>query len=107
MNDEEALEAYTAASKFGADSELTPNCFFKGNVPENISDFISNLIPFDSGALKYLEDLYVHIRGSNESRSASLFIQRESVDSPWYINPVWINALGIKESEKDGIRIYK
>ena len=107
LNDEEALEAYTAASKFGADSELTPNCFFKGNVPENISDFISNLIPFDSGALKYLEDLYIHIRGSNESRSASLFIQRESVDSPWYINPVWINALGIKESEKDGIKVYK
>lgn len=107
LNDEEALEAYTASKKFGADSELTPNCFFKGTVPENISDFISNLIPFDSGALKYLEDLYIHIRGSNESRSASLFIQRESVDAPWYINPAWVDALGIKESEKDGIRIYK
>lgn len=107
LNDEEALEAYTASKKFGADSELTPNCFFKGSVPDNISDFISNLVPFDSGALEYLEDLYIHIRGSNESRSASLFIQRETIDAPWYINPAWIDALGIKESEKDGIKIYK
>lgn len=107
LNNEEALEAYTASKKFGADSELTPNCFFKGTVPNNISDFISNLVPFDSGALKYLEELYIHIRGSNEPRSASLFIQRESIDTPWYINPAWIDALGIKETEKDGIRIYK
>ena len=107
LNNEEALEAYTASKKFGADSELTPNCFFKGTVPDNISDFISNLVLFDSGALKYLEELYIHIRGSNESRSASLFIQRESIDTPWYINPIWIDALGIKETEKDGIRIYK
>jgi len=107
LNDIEALEAYTATNKFGADSELTPNCFFKGNVPGNISEFIDNLVPFDSGALKYLEDLYIHIRGSNESRGGSLFIKRESTDSPWYINPDWADALGIKEEEVDGVRKYK
>jgi hypothetical protein len=107
LNDVEALEAYTATNKFGADSELTPNCFFKGNVPESISEFIDNLVPFDSGALKYLEDLYIHIRGSNESRGGSLFIKRESIDSPWYINPDWATALGIKEEEVDGVRKYK
>jgi len=36
LNDKEALEAYTATNKFGADSELTPNCFFKGKVPGTI-----------------------------------------------------------------------
>ena len=107
LNDVEALEAYTATNKFGADSELTPNCFFKGNVPESISEFIDNLVPFDSGALKYLEDLYIHIRGSNESRGGSLFIKRESIDSPWYINPDWATALDIKEEEVDGVRKYK
>ena len=107
LNDIEALEAYTATNKFGADSELTPNCFFKGNVPGSISEFIDNLVPFDSGALKYLEDLYIHIRGSNESRGGSLFIKRESTDSPWYINPDWADALGIKEEEVDGVRKYK
>ena len=107
LNNEEAIEAYTASKKFGADSELTPNCFFKGTVPDNISDFISNLVPFNIGALKYLEDLYIHIRGSNEPRKASLFIQRDSIDSPWFINPKWVEALGIKEEEVDGVRKYK
>ena len=107
LNDIEALEAYTATNKFGADSELTPNCFFKGNVPESISEFIDNLVPFDSGALKYLEDLYIHIRGSNESRGGSLFIKRVAIESPWYINPDWAEALGIKEEEVDGVRKYK
>ena len=107
LNNEEAIEAYTASKKFGADSELTPNCFFKGTVPDNISDFISNLVPFNIGALKYLEDLYIHIRGSNEPRKSSLFIQRDSIDSPWFINSKWVEALGIKEEQVDGVRKYK
>ena len=107
LTDEEALEAYSGAKKFGADSELTPNCFFKGQVPSTISEFCSKLLPLDSSALKYLEDLYVYVRGSNESRGQSLFIRRETIDSPWYISPNWLEALGIKEVEKDGIKVYK
>lgn len=108
LNQDEALEAYTAARKFGADSELTPNCFFKGAVPSEITTLVSGLVPFDINALTVLEDLYIHVRGSNEARGGSLFIKRENVDSPWYINPDWVTALGISlVSEKDGVRQYK
>ena len=108
LNEDEALEAYTAAKKFGADSELTPNCFFKGSVPSEITDLIKELVPFDKNSLSVLEDLFIHIRGSNESRGGSLFIKRETVDSPWYINPDWMTALGISlKSEEDGVKKYK
>lgn len=108
LNQDEALEAYTATRKFGADSELTPNCFFKGAVPSEISTLVNQLVPFDINALTVLEDLYIHVRGSNEDRGGSLFIKRENVDSPWYINPDWVTALGISlVSEEDGVRKYK
>tara|TARA_R110002049_G_scaffold226259_3_gene398322 strand:- start:1194 stop:2432 length:1239 start_codon:yes stop_codon:yes gene_type:complete len=108
LNEEEAFEAYTASKKFGADSELTPNCFFKGSVPNEITELVQQLVPFDKSALSVLQDLYIHVRGSNEARGGSLFIKRETVDSPWYINPDWVTELGISlESEEDGVRKYK
>ena len=54
-------------------------------------------------SLEELEDLYLYVRGSNESRGGSLFINRKNIDSPWSINPTWQDALGISEStDKDG-----
>lgn len=104
LNPEQSYEAYLGIEKFGKDSPATANCFFKGNVPNTPADFIKALVPFTPKTVDdELEDLYLYVRGSNESRGGSLFINRESIDSPWTINSAWKEALGISETkDKDG-----
>jgi hypothetical protein len=104
LNPKQAYEAYLGVEKFGKDSPATANCFFKGNLPETPEAFIKKLVPFTPETVeKDLEDLFIYVRGSNESRGNSLFINRESVDSPWTINPTWVDALGINETkDKEG-----
>ena len=104
LNPEQSYEAYLGIEKFGKDSPATANCFFKGNVPDTPADFIRALVPFTPQTVEdELEDLYLYVRGSNESRGGSLFINRESIDSPWTINSAWKEALGISETkDKDG-----
>jgi len=104
LNADQAYEAYLGIEKFGKDSPATANCFFKGNVPGTPAEFIKKLVPFTPSTVdEELEDLYLYVRGSNESRGGSLFINRETVDSPWTINPAWQDALGISETkDKDG-----
>ena len=104
LNPEQSYEAYLGIEKFGKDSPATTNCFFKGNVPDTPADFIRALVPFTPQTVEdELEDLYLYVRGSNESRGGSLFINRESIDSPWTINSAWKEALGISETkDKDG-----
>jgi hypothetical protein len=104
LNPKQAYEAYLGVEKFGKDSPATANCFFKGNVPNTPAEFIKELVPFTPKTVEEeLEDLYIYVRGSNESRGGSLFINRESIDSPWSINPAWKEALGISETkDKNG-----
>jgi len=104
LNSIQTYEAYLGIKKFGKDSPATANCFFKGNVPDTPADFIKALVPFTPQTVENeLEDLYLYIRGSNESRGSSLFINRKSIDSPWTINSAWKEALGISETkDKDG-----
>ncbi len=104
LDPKQAYEAYLGVEKFGKDSPATANCFFKGQVPDTPEEFIKELVPFTQKTVdEELEDLYLYIRGSNESRGGSLFINRESVDGPWSINPSWKEALGIDETkDKDG-----
>jgi hypothetical protein len=104
LNADQAYEAYLGIEKFGKDSPATANCFFKGQVPGTPAEFIKELVPFTPKTVDdELEDLYLYVRGSNESRGGSLFINRESIDSPWTINSAWKEALGISETrDKDG-----
>ena len=104
LNADQAYEAYLGIEKFGKDSPATANCFFKGQVPKTPAEFIKELIPFTPKTVdEELEDLYLYVRGSNESRGGSLFINRKDVDSPWSINPAWQDALGISETtDKNG-----
>jgi hypothetical protein len=104
LNADQAYEAYLGIEKFGKDSPATANCFFKGQVPGTPAEFIKELVPFTPKTVdEELEDLYLYVRGSNESRGGSLFINRKNIDSPWGINPTWQDALGISEStDKDG-----
>jgi hypothetical protein len=104
LNPEQSYEAYLGVEKFGKDSPATANCFFKGQVPGTPAEFIKELVPFTPKTVEEeLEDLYLYIRGSNESRGGSLFINRENVDSPWTINSTWRDALGINETkDKNG-----
>jgi hypothetical protein len=100
LTPEQAYEAYLGVEKFGKDSPATANCFFKGQVPGTPAEFIKELVPFTPKTVEdELEDLYLYIRGSNESRGGSLFINRENVDSPWTINSTWKDALGINETK--------
>jgi hypothetical protein len=104
LNPEQSYEAYLGVEKFGKDSPATANCFFKGQVPGTPAEFIKELVPFTPKTVEEeLEDLYLYIRGSNESRGGSLFINRENIDSPWTINSTWRDALGINETkDKNG-----
>jgi hypothetical protein len=103
LTPEQAYEAYLGVEKFGKDSPATANCFFKGTVPDTPSKFIKELIPFTPKTVEELESLYLYVRGSNESRGGSLFMNRKDVNSPWSINPAWQEALGISETkDKNG-----
>ena len=111
LTPEQSYEAYLGIEKFGKDSPATANCFFKGTIPATMTpeEFIKELVPFTPLTVKNeLEPLYLYVRGSNESRGGSLFINRESVNSPWTINSTWKEELGIEETkDKNGNITYK
>ena len=100
LTKEEAYEAFTGDNKFG-DSDGSANYFFKGKNPDNIDEFLSNLKSF-KGNMNELADLYVSLRGTNESgKSRSRVFYWD--DRKWVINPLWVEAAGITKSEdKDG-----
>jgi hypothetical protein len=94
LTPEQKYEAYTGVEKFGENNPAVANCYFKGEVPNTIQDFIKKLVPLNYNTVNNdLEDLYLYVRGSNESRGSSFFISKDN-DS-WYITPQWIEALGI------------
>jgi hypothetical protein len=94
LNPEQKYEAYVGAEKFGEDSPAVANCYFKGEVPNIIQNFIENLTPLNPDTVnKDLEDLYLYVRGSNESRGSSFFISKEN--NLWEITPLWADALDI------------
>lgn len=95
LNPEQKYEAYTGVEKFGENSPAVANCYFKGEVPNTIQDFIKKLTPLNFNTVSTdLEDLYLYVRGSNESRGSSFFISKDS--GSWQITPQWAEVLGIK-----------
>jgi hypothetical protein len=93
LDPNQKYEAYLGAKKFGEDSPAVANCFFKGDVPDTIEKFIKSLIPLNTNTIDNLEDLYIYVRGSNESRGSSFFASRATPDSPWKITPEWAEIL--------------
>jgi hypothetical protein len=75
-------ESLSGEKKFGKDSPATANCYFKGNVPETITDLIKLLKPISD--LK--EDMGLHIRGYGAGGNSACFIKEEE---KWVINPTW------------------
>ena len=75
-------ESLSGEKKFGKDSPATANCYFKGNVPETITDLIKLLKPISD--LK--EDMGLHIRGYGAGVNSACFIKEEE---KWVINPTW------------------
>ena len=98
LSKEEAYEAYTGDDKFG-DSDGSANYFYKGKDPETISEFLSNLKSFKNN-MGDLSDLYVSLRGTNEAgkRRSRVFYREEG---KWFINPLWVEAAGITETEDE------
>jgi len=97
LSEESKYEAYTGDKKFGAESKGRANCFFKGTVPDTIEEFIKQIKPI-KGNLDQFEDLYIHFRGTNESRGGSLVFQRieqEDGSIKYEITDRWKSALGI------------
>ena len=97
LSEESKYEAYTGNKKFGAESKGRANCFFKGVVPDTIEEFIKQIKPI-KGNLDQFEDLYIHFRGTNESRGGSLVFQRieqEDGSIKYEITDRWKSALGI------------
>ena len=98
LPEESKYEAYTGDKKFGAESKGRANCFFKGTVPNTIEKFIKQVKPI-KGNLDQFEDLYIHFRGTNESRGGSLVFQRieqEDGSVRYEITDLWKSALGIQ-----------
>jgi hypothetical protein len=75
-------ESLSGEKKFGKDSPATANCYFKGNVPETITDLIKLLKPISD--LK--EDMGLHIRGYGAGGNSACFIKE---GEKWVINPIW------------------
>ena len=75
-------ESLSGEKKFGKDSPATANCYFKGNVPETITDLIKLLKPISD--LK--EDMGLHIRGYGAGGNSACFIKE---GEKWVINPTW------------------
>lgn len=98
LSEESKYEAYTGDKKFGVESKGRANCFFKGAVPDTIEKFIKQVKPI-KGNLDQFEDLYIHFRGTNESRGGSLVfkrIEQEDGSVRYEITDLWKSALGIK-----------
>tara|TARA_B110000285_G_scaffold16070_1_gene15841 strand:- start:35 stop:1144 length:1110 start_codon:yes stop_codon:yes gene_type:complete len=87
---EQEYEAYSGANKFGPDSEATANCYFKGNVPNTIDDFISDLRPIS----ELDADIGLHLRGYAKGGNAACYLLQE--DGKWEINPIWKEIFKIK-----------
>ena len=101
LTPEEALEAYTGNNKFGEDSLGSANCFFKGKVPDSVEKFIKELKPFSTETIGTdLEELYLTIRGSNESRGGSLAFNKKEINGKpqFVIAQPWQEALGLTQS---------
>jgi hypothetical protein len=97
LPDESKYEAYSGDEKFGIESKGRANCFFKGVVPKTIEEFIKQIKPI-KGNLDQFADLYIHFRGTNESRGGSLVFQRiEQKDGSvrYEITDRWKSALGL------------
>ena len=82
LSREQEFEAYSGANKFGPDSEATANCYFKGDVPDTISTFISDLRPIS----ELDADIGLHLRGYAKGGNAACYILE---DDKWLINPTW------------------
>ena len=87
---EQEYEAYSGANKFGPDSEATANCYFKGNVPSTIDDFISDLKPIS----ELNADIGLHLRGYAKGGNAACYLLQENGE--WEINPTWKEIFKIK-----------
>ena len=87
---EQEYEAYSGANKFGPDSEATANCYFKGNVPSTIDDFISGLKPIS----ELSADIGLHLRGYAKGGNAACYLLQENGE--WEINPTWKEIFKIK-----------
>lgn len=81
-------ESLSGEKKFGKDSPATANCYFKGNVPETITDLIKLLKPISD--LK--EDMGLHIRGYGAGGNSACFIKE---GEKWVINPTWKKKFNI------------
>jgi len=96
LSKEGKIEAYTGSKKFGANSTGRANCFFKGEVPNTIEEFINQLKTLE-GNIDEFEDLYLRVRGSNEKRKAVVFtkVEKEDGSFEYKINDIWKSALGL------------
>ena len=97
LSKEEAKEAYTGNKKFGEIGSA--NYFYKGKDPDTICEFLSNLKSFDTNMDK-LSDLYISLRGSNESGKGNvrIFYWDDNLNK-WVINSLWASKAGIKETK--------
>jgi len=88
LTSEQEYEAYSGANKFGKDSEATANCYFKGEVPNSIENFINNLKPIN----ELDADIGLHLRGYGKGGNSACYIME---DNNWIINPVWKEKFNI------------
>lgn len=97
LSKEEAKEAYTGNKKFGEIGSA--NYFYKGKDPDTICEFLSNLKSFDTN-MDELSDLYISLRGSNESGKGNVRIfYWDDTLNQWVINSLWVSKAGIKETK--------
>ena len=89
LTKEQEYEAYSGANKFGSDSEATANCYFKGEVPNTIDEFVNDLRPIS----ELDADIGLHLRGYAKGGNASCYILQE--DGKWQINPSWKKRFNI------------
>ena len=83
LSKEQEFEAYSGANKFGPDSEATANCYFKGEVPDDIDSFINDLKPINT----LDADIGLHLRGYAKGGNAACYLLQD--DGKWEINPIW------------------
>jgi hypothetical protein len=97
LSKEEAKEAYTGNKKFGEIGSA--NYFYKGKDPDTICEFLSNIKSFDTN-MNELSNLYISLRGSNESGKGNvrIFYWDDNLNQ-WVINSLWVSKAGIKETK--------
>jgi len=106
LSKEEAKEAYTGNKKFGEIGSA--NYFYKGKDPDTICEFLSHLKSFNNN-MDELSDLYISLRGSNESGKGNVRIfYWDDTLNQWIINPLWADKAGItsKTDSKTGQLTY-